>query len=261
MTIQEMNERKKELGYSYEQISELSGVPLGTVQKVLGGITKSPRYDTLYALEKVLSPYQPMMVRDSAFAYGEKRQGEYTVEDYFALPDERRVELIDGVIYDMASPNLVHQTISLEICARIREYIRKKKGKCISGVAPWDVQLDCDNKTMVQPDVYVVCDRTKVVNGRLFGAPDFIVEVLSPSTAKKDTGIKSAKYAAAGVREYWIVDSRRERIVVYILNEEGYYDISLYTVHDEIPVFIFNNECRVDFQEIWDYLEFVDLLN
>ena len=254
MTIQEMNERKKELGYSYEKLSELSGVPVGTVQKVLGGITKTPRYDTLYALEKVLSPYQPMMVRDSAVAYGEKRQGEYTVEDYFALPDERRVELIDGVIYDMASPTLLHQTVGGEIYVRLREHIRKKKGKCIPGVAPWDVQLDCDNKTMVQPDVYVVCDRNKIVNGRLFGAPDFIVEVLSPSTAKKDTGIKTAKYAAAGVREYWIVDTRRERIVVYILNEEGYYDISLYTFQDEVPVAIFNNECKVDFQEISDYV-------
>ena len=126
MTIQEMNERKKELGYSYERLAELSGVPVGTVQKVLGGITKSPRYDTLYALERVLSPYQPMMVRESVAVYGEKRQGEYTVEDYFALPDERRVELIDGVIYDMASPNLVHQTIAGEIYAKIREYIRKK---------------------------------------------------------------------------------------------------------------------------------------
>lgn len=260
MTIQEMNERKKELGYSYEKISELSGVPVGTVQKVLGGITKTPRYDTIYALEKVLSPYyQQMMVRDSAVTYGEKKQGEYTVEDYFALPDERRVELIDGVIYDMSSPTLLHQTISLEICAGLREYIRKKKGTCISGVAPWDVQLDCDNKTMVQPDVYVVCDKSKIRNGRLFGCPDFIVEVLSPSTAKKDTGIKAAKYAAAGVREYWIVDSRRERIIVYILNEEGYYDISLYTFHDEIPVAIFDNECKINFQEILDYIEGWDL--
>lgn len=259
MTIQEMNERKKELGYSYEKLSELSGVPVGTVQKVLGGITKTPRYDTLYALEKVLGPYQPMMIRESVAVYGEKKQGEYTVEDYFALPDERRVELIDGVIYDMASPTLIHQTISAELYVKIRDYIRKKKGSCLPGVAPLDVQLDCDNKTMVQPDVYVLCDKSKIQNGRLFGAPDFIVEVLSPSTAKKDTGIKSAKYAAAGVREYWIVDSRRERIVVYILNEEGYYDISLYTFHDEVPVYIFNNECKIDFQEILDYIEFMEI--
>lgn len=257
MTIQEMNERKKELGYSYEKISELSRIPEEMVKKVLEGIIKSPHYDTLYALERVLSPQQPMMIRDSAVAYGEKKQGEYTVEDYFALPDERRVELIDGVIYDMASPNLIHQTISGEIFARIRAYIRKKKGICIPGVAPWDVQLDCDNKTIVQPDVYVVCDKSKIVDGRLFGAPDFIAEVLSPSTAKKDTGIKASKYAAAGVREYWIVDARRERVIVYILNEEGYYDISLYTFEDKVPVFIFENECIIDFKEMKEYLAFV----
>ena len=190
MTIQEMNERKRELGYSYEKIAELSGVPVGTVQKVLGGITKTPRYDTIYALERVLSPYEPIVLRESVTAYGEKKQGEYTVEDYFALPDEKRVELIDGKIYDMASPNLIHQTICMEICASLRDFIRKKKGTCIPGVAPLDVQLDCDNKTMVQPDVFVLCDKRKVIDGRLFGAPDFIVEVLSPSTRKKDIGEK-----------------------------------------------------------------------
>lgn len=181
------------------------------------------------------------------------------MEDYFAFPDEKRVELIDGKIYDMASPNLIHQTICMEICASLRDFIRKKKGTCIPGVAPLDVQLDCDNKTMVQPDVFVLCDKRKVIDGRLFGAPDFIVEVLSPSTAKKDTGIKAAKYANAGVREYWIADYCREKVIVYILNEEGYYDISIYTFHDKIPVSIFQNECKIDFQEIYDYIKFMNI--
>ena len=102
MTIQEMLERKKELGYSYEQVSELSGVPLGTVQKVLGGITQSPRYDTLRALEEVFQKgiryeykSQDSVVREGVTYYGAKRQGEYTIEDYYALPDEPRVDLID----------------------------------------------------------------------------------------------------------------------------------------------------------------------
>lgn len=259
MTIQEMIERKKELGYSYEKLAELSGVPVEIVQNILEGIIQTPHYDILYALEKVFSPAHSMMVRESAVEYGEKKQGQYTLEDYFALPDERRVELIDGVIYDMASPNLIHQTISMEICARLRDFVRKKKGNCLPGVAPLDVQLDCDNKTMVQPDVFVLCDKSKILNGRVFGAPDFIVEVLSPSTAKKDAGVKTVKYAEAGVREYWIVDSSRERIIVYILNKDGYYDISLFTFKDEIPVFIFNNECKIDFQEISDYLALMDI--
>ena len=255
MTIQEMNKRKEELGYSYETIAQISGVPLDLVKNILEGVTESPCADTLSVLEMVLAPHMSTSIRDGAVAYGEKKQGTYTVEDYFALPDERRVELIDGVIYDMASPNLIHQTIAMEICVRLREYIQKKKGNCIPGVAPLDVQLDCDNKTMVQPDVYVLCEKRKILDGRIFGAPDFAVEVLSPSTAKKDTGIKATKYAAAGVREYWIVDPKRERVMVYILNDEGYYEITLYTFQDDIPVFIFDNECKINFREIYEYLE------
>jgi len=198
------------------------------------------------------------VVREAAVIYGAKKQGEYTVEDYFALPDEERVELIDGVFYDMASPNIIHQTIGAEIFLRISEYIRKKKGKCFAGVAPLDVQLDCDNKTMVQPDVYILCDKNKIVEGRIFGAPDFIVEVLSSSTARKDMGIKAEKYARAGVKEYWIVDGKRKNIIVYTLNEEGYYDVALYTFEDEIPIQIYQGESKIDFKEIQEYIDFIE---
>ena len=99
MTIEQMRERKQELGYTYEQIADLSGVPLGTVQKVFGGVTASPRYDTLRALERVFQKKEPMYVKESALPYEaearrEKRQGEYTVEDYRALPEDQRMELI-----------------------------------------------------------------------------------------------------------------------------------------------------------------------
>lgn len=257
MTIQEMNERRKELGYSYEKLAELSGVPVGTIQKVLGGITKSPRYQTLLALERVLDPQEPLMIRDSAAVYGGKRPGEYTIEDYYALPDEDRVELIDGVFYNMASPISIHQAITGKIHTKLDNYITDKKGACVPLISPMDVQLDCDNKTIVQPDVLIVCDRSKFQKGIVFGAPDFIVEVLSPSTAKKDMGLKTTKYAEAGVREYWIVDPKRESVVVYILNDEGYYSVFLYTFHDEVPVYIFNNECKINFQEIYDYIQFL----
>ena len=257
MTIQDMNERKKELGYSYEKIAELSGVPVGTVQKVLGGITKTPRYDTLYALERVLNPYQPMMLRESVAVYGEKRQGEYTVEDYFALPDEDRVELIDGVLYNLAAPTTIHQVIAGKIYAKLDSFITSKKGQCVPIMSPVDVQLDCDDKTMVQPDVIVVCDRDKFHKGAVYGTPDFVVEVLSPSTSKKDTGIKVAKYANAGVREYWIVDQRKECIIKYSMNEYDYYGVTIYSFDDEVPVFIFQDECKIDFQEIKTYIDFL----
>ena len=114
MTVSEMRKRKKELGYTNEKVSELSGVPLGTVQKIFAGVTDSPRYDTLQALEKVFVK-EWNMLRESVTAYQVKRQGEYTLEDYYALPDERRVELIDGVIYDMSSPTSTHQMLATEI--------------------------------------------------------------------------------------------------------------------------------------------------
>lgn len=257
MTIKEMNDRRKELGYSYEKLAELSGVPMGTVQKVLGGITKSPRYDTLIALERVLQPHEPLMIRESVVVYGGKRPGEYTLDDYYALPDEDRVELIDGVLYNMSEPTSMHQVIAGKIYNKIDSYITNKKGKCVPIISPIDVQLDCDNKTMVQPDVIVVCDRDKFRKGVVYGAPDFIVEVLSPSTAKKDMGLKLTKYADAGVREYWVVDPKKERVIVYVMSEEDYYNIALYSFHDEIPVYIFGNECIVNFQEIQDYIGFL----
>ena len=107
--------KKKELGYSNEKLSELSGVPLGTVQKVLAGVTRSPRYETLIALERVLKK-QTDRIGEALPETSEKRQGDYTVEDYYLIPKERRVELIDGVIYDMASPTAIHQILSTELC-------------------------------------------------------------------------------------------------------------------------------------------------
>lgn len=108
MTVEEMKQRKKELGYSNEKLSELSGVPLGTVQKVLAGVTRSPRYETLIALERILKKHTDR-IGEALPETSEKRQGVYTVEDYYLIPKERRVELIDGVIYDMASPTAIHQ--------------------------------------------------------------------------------------------------------------------------------------------------------
>lgn len=185
MTVEEMKQRKKELGYSNEKLSELSGVPLGTVQKVLAGVTRSPRYETLIALERVLKK-QTDRIGEALPETSEKRQGDYTVEDYYLIPKERRVELIDGVIYDMASPTAIHQILSTELCNIIRSYISQQKGRCIVMAAPMDVQLDCDDKTMVQPDVMVICGRDKITRKCIYGAPDLAVEILSDSTKKKD---------------------------------------------------------------------------
>ena len=266
MTIQEMNEKKRELGYSYEQIALLSGIPLSTVQKVLGGVTKAPRYETLKALEEVFKEvdwnfdfmegeYASMLKEASPYGV-QKKQGEYTLEDYFALPDEQRVELIDGVFYDMANPTGIHQVLGGELYALFREYIRKNKGDCVPIMSPIDVQLDCDDRTMVQPDVLILCDRKKLVKkGGIYGAPDFIVEVLSPSTKKKDMVKKNQKYMDAGVKEYWMVDPDKKRVTVYLYEDPEV--VHMYTFDDEVPVGIFNGECKINFAEIYEYMEFM----
>jgi len=260
MTLSEMKERKKELGYSYEQIADWSGVPLSTVQKVFSGATQAPRYETLYAIAKVLRDYPPSMVRETACEYGKslvKKQGEYTIEDYYNWPEDERIELIDGVIYYMASPRIIHQMIVGEISYAFKDYVKKKKGDCRIFGAGIDVRLDCDDRTIVIPDITVACKKDNFTEQYLNGAPDLAVEVLSPSTKKKDMTIKLNKYTAAGVREYWIVDPQKETIVVYkfIPEEEGEMEVSFYTFENQVPVGIFNNECIVDFKEIKEYLE------
>ena len=132
-----------------------------------------------------------------------------TLEDYLALPAEQRVELIDGMFYDMAAPGYRHQSIAGEIYVQLKNFVRSRKGACLPFIAPADVQLDCDDKTIVQPDVFVVCDRKRLGETRLLGAPDMCIEVLSPSTRARDMRLKRDKYEAAGVREYWLVDPEK----------------------------------------------------
>ena len=260
MTLSEMRERKRELGYSYEQIADMSGVPLSTVQKVFSGATQSPRYETLLAIELVLEDYSATRVSEAAPQYGSKlvkRQGEYTVEDYYNWPEDERIELIDGVIYHVSMPSIKHQSIVGEIDFIFKSYVKSKNGQCRIFGAGIDVRLDCDDKTMVVPDISVVCKKDKFTEQYLDGAPDLVVEVLSPSTRKKDMTIKLSKYAEAGVKEYWVIDPKKETVIVYKFNPEDEDDaqVYFYTFANQVPVGIWNDECIVDFAEIKGYLE------
>ena len=259
MTLEEMRERKRELGYSYEQIADMSGVPLSTVQKVFSGATQSPRYETLLAIETVLEDYSTSRVREVAHSYASippKRQGEYTVDDYYNWPEDERIELIDGVIYHVSMPSIRHQLIVGEIDFVFKSFVKSKKGKCKIFGAGVDVRIDRDDKTIVVPDIAIVCQKDNLTERYMDGAPDLVVEVLSPSTKKKDLTIKYVKYASAGVREYWIVDPKKESVVVYEFSGEEELDVQihLYTFDNQIPVGIWNGECVVDFAEIKEYL-------
>lgn len=257
MTIEEMKQQKLQRGYSYAQISDLSGVPLGTVQKIFSGETEHPRYATLQALEEVLKNQDTdRMLNDSAvFSYGspqenkqDKKQGDYTIEDYFAIPDDIRVELIDGVIYDMAAPTFDHQKIAGEIHRQIANYILDNNGQCEAGMSPIDVQLDCDDKTMVQPDVLILCNQEKIQKGRVFGAPDFVLEVISPSTKRKDYFKKLEKYENAGVREYWILDPYKKQLLVFFFEGDIY--AQMYDLTKPVPIHIYEGKLEISFEHI-----------
>ena len=224
MTIEEMKRIKKEKGYSYAQIARMSKVPLGTVQKVFSGETASPRYDTLMALESFFmgEDMEGSLLREEAAVYKvNRRQGEYSVEDYYALPEDKRVELIDGVFYDMSAPSFVHQRIGGEIYRQIANFIFENRGSCIPLMSPVDVRLDCDDKTMVQPDVVLLCDQGKIMKWGIMGAPDFVLEVLSASTKRKDCIKKLDKYMEAGVKEYWMIDPYQRKLIVYEFEKIG----------------------------------------
>lgn len=262
MTVQEMKERKKELGYSNAMVAELSGVPLGTVQKIFSGATASPRYETLRALEAVLkkksaysfSEGDGSRVEESAAPYLTKKQGEYTLEDYYNLPEDQRFELIDGVIYDMTAPTTIHQSILGRVHAHLLYHIDAKGGQCIPMISPVDVQLDCDDKTMVEPDVIIVCDRNKIIRRCVYGAPDFVMEVLSKSTKKKDMFIKLNKYLNAGVREYWMVDPDKKTVMIYDFEHDDY---RLASFSEKIPVAVLDGDCVIDFADLYNRISFL----
>lgn len=256
MTIQEMKEKKREKGYTYALMAELSGVPLGTIQKIFSGETVSPRYDTLQALEELFRD-SPMVREESAYQVNSQHtQGSYTVDDYYALPEDQRVELIDGYFYDMAAPTPLHQLIGGEVYRQIANFILERDGSCIPFISPIDIQLDCDERTMVQPDVAIICRNDKVRERVIYGAPDFVLEVISPSTRRKDYTKKLSKYMAAGVREYWILDPYQQKLIVYFFESEVCPVI--HGLNEPVAVGIYNGELEIVFSHIVKWIEEMD---
>ena len=185
-----------------------------------------------------------------------KKQGEYTLEDYSALPDEERWELIDGFLIRMDAPTTEHQIILGDLYTAFRRCIDDHDAPCMALLSPLDVQLDMDNRTIVEPDLIVLCDREKLKRKRIFGAPDLLVEILSPSSYSKDTLWKNSKYRKAGVREYWMVDPEKRKVLVNLFEKtEGEYRSRVYNFEEKIPVGSSKGECRIDFAPILQELQ------
>ena len=159
-----------------------------------------------------------------------------TVDYIYALPDGERAELIDGVIYDMAPPAVHHQRIVRELSTDLTNYIRDNNGNCEVFFSPFAVFLNNDEYNYVEPDIAVICDKNKLDDKGCHGAPDFIIEIVSPSSRKMDYMIKLFKYRSAGVREYWIVDPDKQMVRTYNFIEN---ETSDYPFAKSIPVGIY----------------------
>jgi len=180
----------------------------------------------------------------------EKTVERYTYADYCEWDDDQRWELIEGIPYAMVSPALRHQRIIRELFFQIANYLKGKA--CEVLIAPFDVRLNAseEDDTVVQPDLLVVCDSDKLDQRGCKGAPDLVIEILSPSTAKYDLITKFQQYQKAKVPEYWVVDPETETLQVYILNQKGHYICYTYEREAIVPIHVLS-ECEINMQLVF----------
>ncbi len=183
----------------------------------------------------------------------------YSYADYLTWLDDKRRELYDGIIKLMTpAPSIKHQELSVNLTWIIRDYLRGKKCKLFH--APSDVRFpegkdkkDKNIYTVVQPDIYVVCDLTKLDDKGCLGAPDLIIEIVSKGSLKRDVKDKFEIYQMHGVKEYWIVNPNEQYVNVFVLTAKGKYQIAgMFTIEDKIPVKIFNGDLEVDLAEVFE---------
>jgi Uma2 family endonuclease len=185
----------------------------------------------------------------------------YTYADYLTWMDDVRRELIEGFIKLLPAPRAAHAKVGHRISWQLETIIRKNSCRCEVFPAPFDVRLPkngerADDKiyTVVQPDISVVCDTSKIDEYGCCGAPDMIVEILSPSTFKRDLHEKFTLYESSGVKEYWVVHHKDMTVQAFLLQENGKYDDgTLYERKGKVPVHIFNG-CTIDLEDIFGNL-------
>lgn len=292
MTIEEMRKCKDDHGYSYDTISEQSGVPASTIFKIFTGISKSPRKRTLDAIELGLrkltgegtgtfpygqgkgiryqAPGHPVTpyVSETALQYGLEdgslmqrnsrlyitnpdgthtwlRQGYYTAEDYDSLPESIHAEFIDGYIIEMDAPSVQHQKCVTFLLTRISSYIEETGADCEPGIAPTNVMLFNDESKILEPDILVTCEDSKITSYGIIGAPDFVAEILSKSTKRYDMNLKASLYKKAGVKVYWMIDPDREQVMIH--DFEAGDTVSIHTFDEKLTLRLHGNELRIDF--------------
>lgn len=172
----------------------------------------------------------------------------YTIDDYWNTPEGERSELIEGHFYSQAAPSRAHQSAVSFLHAAIYNHIQKNGGPCSIYPAPFAVRLsDEDDTTMVEPDLSIICNPNKLTSWGCKGAPDWIIEVVSPSSRRADYYTKLSLYQAAGVREYWIVDPIKQVVIVYDMEHDD--GPALHTLKDSIKANTYSN-LEIDFSEL-----------
>ena len=171
-----------------------------------------------------------------------KKFENYNIDDIYALPDGLRAEIIDGRWYDMAPPSANHQRLVGMLYRKISDYIESKGGDCEVFPAPFAVFLNADSQNYVEPDITVVCDPGRIDDRGLNGAPDMVIEVVSPSSTRMDYMIKLFKYRTAGVREYWVVNPMtRVTDIFYFDDDEEKADGNQVSFDDAITSHIYKD--------------------
>ncbi len=165
-----------------------------------------------------------------------RKEDVHTIHDIYSLPDGERAELIDGKMYYMAPPSRTHQRILFSLSRKIADYIEANNGECEINIAPFAVFLNEDDVNYIEPDIFIVCDSSKLDDRGCHGAPDWIIEIVSPGNKPMDYFTKLFKYRSAGVREYWIVDPTREVVSAYSFEKET---MEQYSFGEEVPVGIY----------------------
>ena len=187
----------------------------------------------------------------------EQEQKLYTYKDYLKLPDDQRYEIIDGILYMAPSPSTQHQRVSRKLLVLIDNHLKGKECEVFN--SPYDVLLTNNNedkendiKIVVQPDIFVVCDESKITKNNCVGSPDFIIEIVSPSMPSRDYVKKLYLYEKHKVKEYWIVNYIRNEVTVFKLNEDGDYDVpEIYKDDVNVKVGIFE-DLIIDLKEIFE---------
>ena len=175
----------------------------------------------------------------------------YTIDDIYSLPDGERAELIDGQIYYMAPPNTTHQRILSFLHLEIGNFIRANNGTCEIFPAPFAVFLAADDSKYLEPDISVICDRKKLNDHGCNGAPDWIIEIVSPSSRPMDYYTKLFLYRSTGVREYWIVDPLKQVVLVYDMENAA--APAIYSFFDKVKANIYE-DLYINFSEISEIL-------